>query len=95
MKSIEKPGCVGAVLVHPLLFVLAFLKGAIFGHAQPIVMGAASGHGDVKTGAAGGMNAVEEVFIGYVMTLGIAPIIVSVIGVGLGYLVLALFSDRK
>ncbi len=95
MKIASKVGCAGGVLVHPLLLLLAFAKGAVFGHPQPQVMSATSGYGAVEHGLAGGMNAVEDIFIHYVMTLGIAPVLVSLAGAGLAFFLAGVFSRTK
>jgi hypothetical protein len=95
MKNASKLGCAGGVLVHPLLFLLAFAKGVVFGHPQPQVMSATSGYGAVEDGLAGGMNAVEDLLIHYFMTVGIAPILVSLAGAGLAFLVTWVFSRTK
>lgn len=95
MKNGTSIGCAGAILVHPVLFLLGFAKGVIFGHPQIQVMSATGGYGSVEYGLAGGFNAMEEILIGYVMTLGIALIIVSLAGVGMAYLLSWVVSRLK
>lgn len=95
MKSTSKVGCAGAVLVHPILFLLGFTKGVVFGYPQPQVMSATSPYGSVETGLAGGVNALEDILIHYVMTLGIAFVIVSLAGAVLAYLLMWFVSRIK
>lgn len=95
MKNATKTGCIGAVLVHPILFLLGFAKGVLFGHPEPQVMSATSGYGSFENGLAGGVNAVEDIAIHYIMTLGIAVIIVSLAGAGLAFLMSWIFSRGR
>jgi hypothetical protein len=92
MKSAAGIGCAGAVLIHPVLLLLGFAKGALFGHPQPQVMSPTSAHGSVESGFAGGVNAVEDILVHYVMTLGIALVIVSLAGTGLALFLMRILS---
>ena len=95
MKSGSKAGCAGAVWIHPLLFLVGFAKGAIFGHPEPQVMSATSGYGAVEHGLAGAMNAGQDILVHYVMTLGILAILVSVAGAGLAFSLKWMISVAK
>lgn len=79
----------GAVLAHPLLLALVFVGGAVVGSAAP-----ASGPSPTKYGFDGGKIAVIYLVLVYIMTAGIAAVVVSAVGaalaVGVGY-----FCNRK
>ena len=44
-------GCLSAVLIHPLMFLLAFLFGAVFGYREVHVMSATSPYGSMESTA--------------------------------------------
>ena len=95
MKAAAGVGCAGAVLIHPVLLLVGFAKGALFGHPQPQVMSATSAYGPVESGFAGGFNAVEDIFVHYVMTLGVALVIVSLAGTALALLLMRIASNWR
>jgi hypothetical protein len=71
----------GAILIHPLLFLLLFCAGAWHGAAPISLMGDAGGRSPVKYGLEGGTNAMEGVFIFYMFPyLCILPLIISAVG---------------
>jgi hypothetical protein len=79
----SRAGCVaaflGAILANPLLFLLAYLWGAVFG-ARGFNSGGSASSAVVKTGAEGGLVAVEMLGLGYIMTGGIIAVVVSFVG---------------
>lgn len=77
----------GAILIHPILFALAFLKGLLFGHREHIVMSPTSSSGPMGYGLEGAMNAVGELLVLYVMTALIAGVVISVAGAIIGMLI--------
>jgi hypothetical protein len=68
----------GAVLVHPVLFLYAFLTGMVFGARDSW-----GGNAPTFYGWQGGLEGMKNALGGYLMTLGIAPLILSVVGAGL------------
>lgn len=80
-------GCLGAMLIHPLLFVLAFLKGFMIGSAQVKVMSATGGSGPTEFLLEGGLNAMGNLAVGYLFVgfiiIPIASLIGSVIAIGI------------
>ena len=68
----------GAALVHPLLFLLAFAWGAIFGARGGSM--ASADPGPVQYGWEGGECAFASLFWGYISSCGMLPLIVSNIG---------------
>ena len=92
MKKPSRIGCAGAVIVHPILFILGFAKGTLFGHPQPQPMSGTGGYGSVEHGMAGGINALADIFVHYVMTLGIAAIIISLGGAAVAYALVSITS---
>ena len=95
MQSKLGVGCAGAVLIHPLLFLLGFGKGALLGHSQPQPMSPTTAYGSFEYGLAGGGNAVEDILIHYVMTLGLALLFVSFFGMGLAFLLARIVTNLK
>jgi hypothetical protein len=75
---VRGPAILGAVLAHPALFLVAFTLGATLG--SPPAMGPPG----TESGMAGGYNAIEVVVVGYIMTFGIGPLLVSALGAGIG-----------
>jgi hypothetical protein len=76
-------GCVaaivGAILANPLLFLLAYLQGVIFG-AQGFNNGGSASFPGVKTGAEGGLVAVQMLALAHIITVGILAVVVSLVG---------------
>ena len=68
---------VGAILIHPLLFLAMFIKGALFG-AGP-VWGPDGANGP---GVAAGFSSIGQVMMWYILTLGLLPVVVSCVGRG-------------
>ena|ERR1017187_5431256 len=71
---------VGAVLVHPIWFLVCFLYGYQFGAKDPWStpwMG-------LKFGWEGGCQGASNLVYGYLITFGVAPLIASVAGAALG-----------
>ena len=73
-------GIAGAIGAHPVLLGLAFCYGALFGASVPHLMHPNGAVGPHETGLAGGLNGVIIVWMLYFVTLGIAALIVSLIG---------------
>ena len=92
MNKPSRIGCVGAVIVHPVLILVGFIWGTLFGYPEPQPMSGTSAYGSVDYGIAGGVNAVKDVFVHYVMTLGIAAIIVSIGGAAVAYVLVSITS---
>jgi hypothetical protein len=73
----------GAVIVHPVLFLLTFAWGACFGAEQFIF----HNDGTFSYGQQGGQNAMTTVGCYYLLTFGMLPLVVSATGAGLAVLV--------
>jgi hypothetical protein len=89
-------GCLGAVLgallVHPLLILIVFVLGTVYGCSGSIM---SSGPGPPpEYGLKGGGNAVLMLYFWYLMTLGILPVIVSLGGAAVGGVVGKIFGCR-
>jgi len=84
----------GAVLVHPILFLVAFLWGYQLGSKDPWAT-----PGTLPTfGWEGGKLGLNGVIYGYLITFGVAPLIVTVVGAGLSvgtYSVICLWASKK
>jgi hypothetical protein len=79
----SRAGCqaaiLGAIVANPLLFPLTYLCGAIFG-AHGFNNGGSAGFAGVKTGAEGGLVAVQMLVLSYLLTSGILAVVVSFVG---------------
>jgi hypothetical protein len=71
----------GALIVHPLLFFVAFLCGACFGASRLDLF--LADNLPTEYGLNGASNACERALIIYLWSIGIVPLIVSAIGAGL------------
>ena len=91
MSKSTKVGCASAVLIHLVLLLLMIVWGAVLGSAAPN-FGATGSGGTVERGAAGSSNAIETFLTLYVLTLGIVPTVISIVGFGLGWLVMEAVS---
>ena len=87
-------GCLGALLIYPLLYVFALLFGIVFGFREPRPMSPTVSHGPMERGIEGGFNSMVELLLVYVFTVGIAPLIILLAGVGIG-VVLSRFVGTK
>jgi hypothetical protein len=89
----DEGGCgrfaTGAILVHLILLVLAFLFGCIAGCEKPELYGVMSGTGGgvrgvgfsaSNVGISGGFGAVGNVLFCYATTCGLLPLAVSLVG---------------
>jgi hypothetical protein len=77
----------GAILIHPLLFLLLFCTGAWHGAAPISLMGDAGGRSPVKYGLEGGTNEMEGVFVFYMFPFPcILPLIISAVGAFVAFL---------
>jgi len=70
----------GAVLVHPVLFLLAFLNGVVFGGNPSFGGGPAR---DPVFGWEGGLIGMEALLFVCLLTMGLAPLLFSAVGAGL------------
>ncbi len=76
----------GALLVHPIAFVLAYVKGFVLGAGGgQVPMAATRTFGTVRYGLSGGEAGVGELLVLYVFSVGIVPLVLSVIGGAAGY----------
>lgn len=66
----------GAFLAQPAAFFLAFLWGVIFGAGEIM----ASGPGHHTTGLEGGERAIGNLGFVYVISIGVVPIVISLVG---------------
>lgn len=73
-----RPALLGAVLVHPFLFLLAFTSGAIAGAGKFTLYHPTGPR--TEYGLQGGLNGCGEVLGVYFLSLGIVPLLVSGIG---------------
>ena len=81
----------GAVLVHPISFLVAFSMGMAFG-ANPNFGG---GPGTAPAfGLRGGLVGVESLLFGHLITMGLLPLGISVAGAGSGVVILLLVRIR-
>jgi hypothetical protein len=76
----------GAILIHPLLFLLLFCAGAFHGAAPLNLMSDAGGHGTVKYGLEGGTNMLEVLGFYMFPFPCILPLIISAFGAFLALL---------
>ena len=76
----------GAILVHPVLFLAAFLSGVVFGAKD-------SWNADRAPtfGWQGGLDGMTNMLLLYLITMGLAPLVVSMAGAILGATVCSLF----
>lgn len=95
MASRTTAGCLSAVLIHPLLFLLAFLFGVVFGYREVLVMSATSPYGSWENGLEGGGNAVTELLVIYVFTIGIVPLIISGVAAAVGTVLIGWLGKRQ
>jgi len=70
----------GAVLIHPILLLWAFVEGMVFGANPNFGGGPAIDH---QFGWEGGVIGVESMLFLYLLTMGLAPLMASVVGAGL------------
>src|SRR6187200_3587463 len=87
----------GAVLAHPIVFLAAFLMGMAFG-ANPYFGGGPAVAEPVRVfGWEGGVTGIEELIFTYVITVGLAPLLITSIGAvsGMGSCLLVRTLDRK
>lgn len=76
----------GAFLVHPIVFALAFAKGFLLGGGGgQIPMASTPTYGIVGYGFDGGMKSVGTLLVVYLFTLGIVPLMLSAVGGMIGY----------
>ncbi len=76
----------GAILVHPLAFALAYVKGFVLGAGGgQVPMAPTPTFGTVRYGPSGGEAGVGELLVLYLFSLGIVPLVLSVIGGAAGY----------
>ena len=69
----------GAVLVHPLLFLAYFVFGATFGAVDVW-----NGNRAPVFGLDGGLMAIDNLATSYLITCGIVALVMSTVGAGLG-----------
>lgn len=74
----------GAILVHPIVFLAAFLMGMMFG-ANPHFGGGPPT--DRVFGWQGGLTGMEELFFIYLITMGLTPLVITIAGTVLALLV--------
>lgn len=74
-RSRGRQALLGAVLVHPLLFLLAFASGTIAGASKFTVFHPTAP--PTEYGLQGGLNALGYVVVAYFWSFGIVPLIVS------------------
>ena len=71
---------IGAVLIHPIAFALAWFKGFIAGASVPMAPTPTDRYG--LDGASAG---IAELFFVYISTLGLIPLLISLVGGGVGF----------
>ncbi|NQV28675.1 MAG: hypothetical protein HQ518_30350 [Rhodopirellula sp.] len=72
-------GLIGAIVIHLIVFALAFAEGFLFGASLPL------GHGPAPAdGLTGSEYAIKTVLLFYFVSVGIIPLVLSVIGYLLG-----------
>jgi len=69
----------GAIFIHPVVFAIAWLKGVVLGASVPMAPTPTTRHG-----IDGGFAAIEELLFLYVVTLGLLPLVISLVGAGCG-----------
>ena len=80
------PGCLGAVfgsiIIHFLLYALTYAWGAHFGATVFVPMSPTGPdpNAEVHYGARGANNSVAVIFYIYLMSLGLVPLIISIVG---------------
>jgi hypothetical protein len=95
----DAAGClaaiVGAVLVHPVLFFLAFVWGALFGAGEMM----SSGPPQTAWGVQGGQRAIANLGFVYEISSGLVPLVASGVGgavaFGLGLVFRPKSSDQN
>lgn len=73
----------GVIIAHMVVILVFFIGGAFIGCEK---MNMFQGKGPIEFGLRGGLNAIGLLLILYVASLGIAPLIVAVIGAALALL---------
>jgi len=73
-------GMIGAILIHPIVFIFAFLKGFVLGGGRLNIMSATGSARPASYGFRGGWESVQELLIIEIFTFGVPIVILSVIG---------------
>ncbi len=78
---------IGAVSIHVVLFICAWIKGAIWGSGgDPGEMFSGSARHDLEYGLVGGRQCTNQLLALYVFSLGLIPIALSIIGAIVGFI---------
>ncbi len=80
----------GAILIHPIAFALAWLKGFITGASIPIAPTPTDRYG--LDGASAG---IAELFFVYISTLGLVPLLISLVGGGVSFALTHRFGKKS
>ena len=84
----------GAVLIHAVIAALFFLKGAILGQADQVVMSPVGASGPVGYGFLGGLYAIRAMLIFYIFGCGGPLLVGSLLGAFLGLMVFPALRKR-
>lgn len=82
----------GAILIHPFVIALALLKGFLFGAARPLSFHGAAPH---ETGFPGAENSVSGLLFYYLISFGMIPLVISVIGNMVGYRIAVRYGSAR
>lgn len=88
-------GCLGALLIHPLLFAFAFVKGFTLGSGREMVMSATGGSGPTKYLIEGGLTAMGNLAIVYLMAGFIVIPLASLVGAFFGVLLRKRLGSKR
>lgn len=70
----------GAIFIHPGAFAIAWLKGIVLGASVPMAPTPT-----YREGYEGGLAGIEELLFIYAITLGLVPLLISLVGAGCGF----------
>lgn len=87
--GINVAGCLGALLIHPIVLTLAFAHGFIYG-SYPIAHGPPPGYG-IK----GGEMAIRYLLVLYLLSFGVLPLVLSGCGLWLGRQMNEVFRGQR
>ena len=82
LRSLNRVAFASAWLIHPVLFIVSFFVGFIFGW-RGVSFGGSAGSRQFLIG--GGLNACAELLLLYLFTLGILPLAISLLSARVAY----------
>ena len=77
----------GAIFIHPVAFALAWVKGLVLG-SQTLMAPTPN----IQHGIEGAFGGIAELLFLYVVTFGVAPLLISLVGAGCGVILARRFS---